>query len=29
MGMKNVREFGKLKVGQKLKFKYTPEFSKT
>ena len=29
MGMKNVREFGKLKVGQKLKFKYTPELSST
>tara|TARA_A100001015_G_C14640996_1_gene575424 strand:- start:242 stop:466 length:225 start_codon:yes stop_codon:yes gene_type:complete len=27
--MKNVREFGKLKVGQKLKFKYTPELSST
>ena len=29
MGMKNVRQFGELKVGQKLKFKYTPELSST
>ena len=27
--MKNVRQFGELKVGQKLKFKYTPELSST
>jgi len=29
MGMKNVRQFGELRVGQKLKFKYTPELSST
>mgnify|MGYP001320737001 CR=1 FL=1 len=29
MGMKNVRQFGQLKVGQNIKFKYTPELSKT
>ena len=27
--MKNVRQFGQLKVGQKIQFKYTPELSKT
>lgn len=27
--MKNVRQFGQLKVGQNIKFKYTPELSKT
>ena len=29
MAMDNVRQFGKLKVGQNLRFKYTPELAST